>query len=71
MSNNETWLKEAFERDRAEKQQYLREHPEFEPDGDFWDAHSCSMFADAYGYCQFCGAAVYGSAAYRDLYGGE
>ena len=71
MNNKDDWLKEAFARDRAEKQQFLREHPDFVPDGDFWDAHSCSMFADAYGECQFCGALVYGSSAYRDTYGGE
>jgi len=35
------------------------------------DAHSCKACADAYGFCQVCGAAVYGTMAYRDLYGGE
>lgn len=35
------------------------------------DAHCCSMNADLYGYCQICGAVIYGSYAYSELYGGE
>ena len=35
------------------------------------DAHCCSMNSDAYGFCEICGAAVFGSQAYRNLYGGE
>ena len=35
------------------------------------DAHSCNMNADWYGYCQICGAVIYGSPAYSELYGGE
>lgn len=54
-----------------EKKAYLVANPDFVPDGDFWDEHSCSMFADEFGYCQWCGAVVYGSYAYKELYGGE
>lgn len=54
-----------------EKKAYLAANPDFVPDGDFWDAHSCSMFADEFGYCQWCGAVIYGSYAYRKLYGWE
>ena len=35
------------------------------------DAHSCSMCADSYGYCEVCGAVVPGTLAYSDLYGGD
>lgn len=35
------------------------------------DAHSCRANADLYGYCQICGAVIYGSSAYSELYGGE
>lgn len=65
------WLKEAFARDKAQKEEFLRKHPDFEADGDFWDAHCCSMFADEYGYCQYCGAIIPGSYAYSKIYGGE
>ena len=65
----EEWLKAAYARDKAEKEKFLRENPDFEPDGDFWDGHSCSAFADASGECQWCGALVYGSMAYCEAYG--
>lgn len=64
-------LKQLFEQDHLEKLEYLRQNPDFVPDGDFWDSHSCSRFADADGYCQFCGDVVAGSFAYWELYGGE
>ena len=38
--------------------------PEFEP-----DAHSCREYADAYGYCQVCGAVVHGSPADYEIHG--
>ena len=38
---------------------------------DDYDAHCCSAEADENGVCQFCGAVVYGSWAYIELYGGE
>ncbi len=64
---------ENFERmqkeDNEEKAKFLKENPDFEPDGDFWDSHSCSRYADWYGYCQICGAIVPGTSAYRDEYG--
>ena len=65
----EEWLKAAYERDRAEKKKFLQENPDFEPDGEFWDSHSCSAFADASGECQWCGALVYGSMVYCEAYG--
>ena len=33
------------------------------------DAHSCSANADAYGYCQICGAIVHGSCADYEEHG--
>ena len=36
-----------------------------------YDAHSCSAEADENGVCQYCGAVIYGSWAYREIYGGE
>ena len=71
MTDDEKWFEDAYARDRAEKEKYLKEHPEFVPDGDFWDSHSCSAFADAFGVCQWCGNLIYGSYAYRDAYGWE
>lgn len=65
----EEWLKAAYERDKAEKEKFLQENPDFEPDGDFWDGHSCSAFADASGVCQWCGRLLYGSSAYCEAYG--
>lgn len=65
---------EYYECSRAlevEKQAFLKANPDFMPDGDFWDDHSCRVFADDSGYCQWCGDVVYGSSAYRELYGGE
>ena len=62
----EEWLKAAYAR---EKEKFLRENPDFEPDGEFWDSHSCSAFADASGECQWCGALVCGSMAYCEAYG--
>lgn len=53
---------EVLENINQEQEEY------FEPDA---DAHNCSMNRDAYGFCQICGAAVPGSMAYFDLYGGE
>lgn len=47
-----------------EKQAYLAANPDFVPDGDFWDAHSCSMFANAWGYCDWCGSLVYSDDDY-------
>ncbi len=38
--------------------------PEPEP-----DAHSCREYADAYGYCQVCGAVVHGSLADYEIHG--
>ena len=35
------------------------------------DAHNCKDHVDVLGYCQFCGAVVYGTMAYEELYGGE
>jgi len=35
------------------------------------DSHSCYANADAYGCCQVCGAVIYGSYGYRQLYGWE
>lgn len=69
MSNSEKWLDEAYARDKAEKEQFLKDNPDFEPDGDFWDSHSCSAFADSSGVCQWCGNMLYGSMAYCDAYG--
>lgn len=54
-----------------EKRAYLAANPDFEPDADFYEAHSCSMFADEFGYCQWCGDVVAGSYAYKELYGRE
>ena len=34
-----------------------------------FDAHSCRAEADAYGYCQVCGAIVHGSAADYEEHG--
>lgn len=65
----EDWLEAAYAQDRKEKEEFLRAHPEFVPDGDFWDSHSCSAFADASGVCQWCGALLYKSSAYCDAYG--
>lgn len=69
-------ISKLMEEDLKEKEEYLDSLPEderkeLESDGEFWDAHSCSRFANDDGYCQFCGAVVYGSYAYLDLYGGE
>jgi hypothetical protein len=60
-----------FKADRARKEAYLKANPDFEPDGDFWDAHSCAEFSDGRGCCQWCGGLAYGSSAYRGEYGGE
>ena len=35
------------------------------------DTHNCSINSDIEGYCKICGAAIPGTKAYRDLYGGE
>ena len=53
-----------------EKKEFLKNNPDVEPDGDFCDAHSCSMFANESGVCEYCGAVIYGSNAYNELYGG-
>ena len=70
MNEQEEYL-QACEADRKEKEEYLKANPDFVPDGDFWDSHSCRRFADSSGYCQWCGGVVSGSFAYRELYGGE
>ena len=58
------------EKDFEYSEEYKRRAEEmFETD--CYDAHSCSAHADWQGVCQFCGAVVYGSYAYRELYGGE
>ena len=36
-----------------------------------YDEHCCSVEADAYGVCQYCGAVLPGSMAYLDIFGGE
>ncbi len=48
---------------------FLKANPDFEPDGDFYDAHSCGAFADSSGVCMWCGAIVSGTPAYYDAYG--
>lgn len=63
------YFAELYKRDSEEKEQYLKDNPDFVPDGDFWDSHSCSVFADEYGYCDWCGAEVYGSSAYCESHG--
>jgi len=35
------------------------------------DAHSCSAHLGEDGCCEICGDVVYGTVAYRDIYGGE
>ncbi|MBP3605379.1 MAG: hypothetical protein J6J66_02155 [Clostridia bacterium] len=35
------------------------------------DAHSCRAEADEWGHCRFCGATVYGSAAYYEECGAD
>lgn len=35
------------------------------------DEHCCSAHDDGNGYCEICGAAIYGTPAYYDTYGGE
>lgn len=35
------------------------------------DAHSCRAEADEWGHCRFCGAIVYGSAAYYEECGAD
>lgn len=69
-------IEKMVERDLEEKHKFLDSLPEdereeFLNDGDFWDSHCCSLYADAAGYCQICGDVVYGSLAYFHLYGGE
>jgi hypothetical protein len=64
-------LAPLYAADRKGKEAYLKANPDFEPDGDFWDAHSCAAFSDDSGCCQWCGGLVYGSHAHRDVYGGE
>ena len=54
-----------------EKKKFLKNNPDCEPDGDFWDAHSCRMFANESGVCEYCGAVIPGSYAYNELYGGD
>lgn len=72
---DEKYWKDLFERDRKEKQEQLqgilKTDPGYVADGEFWDAHSCSRFADENGFCQYCGDIIYGSYAYRELCGGE
>lgn len=58
-----------FEADKDTKQQI--ENEEYQPTIDDYDAHCCSEHADWYGFCQYCGAAVPGTMAYSNLYGGE
>jgi len=48
-----------------------RDCPGYDDEAAQADAHSCQACADIYGICQHCGAAVYGTSAYYDLYGGE
>lgn len=35
------------------------------------DAHCCSLHQDNEGYCEICGAAVPGTWAYYEQYGGD
>lgn len=59
--------------DKQEDLQLQQEIYNEEKESEYYepDAHSCSMHRDLYGYCEICGAAVPGSMAYFDLYGGE
>lgn len=63
-----TRYEEQQKKDNLWKEKFLKENPNFIPDGDFWDSHSCTAYADDEGYCMICGAAVYGTQAYRELY---
>ena len=54
-----------------EKEEYLKNNPDFEPNADFWEKHNCRMFANENGVCEYCGAVIHGSKTYKDLYGGE
>lgn len=63
------WLKEMYELDRKKKEAMLKENPELANDSDFWDSHCCSWFDDGYGYCDWCGAIIYGTSAYYSEYG--
>lgn len=67
---DEEFLKLSKQLDE-EKKAFLKANPYSIPDADFYDAHSCSMFADEFGFCQWCGAVVEGSYAYKELYGDE
>ena len=73
--SDDKYFAALFALDTKEKRELLKEiqktDPNFIADGEFWDAHSCSRFADSSGVCQYCGDVIYGSYAYRELYGGE
>ena len=68
---NDEEFKQCLDELYKEKEEFLKANPDFEPDADFWDSHNCRMFADEFGYCQYCGDVIYGSYAYQELYGGE
>lgn len=70
MTDEEVYQNDVFDRleDELARQDILQEEYEdyYEP-----DAHCCSMHQDESGYCEICGAAVPGTYAYFQEYGGE
>ena len=71
LTAEEERFKLLFEEADREKKEFLKNNPDFVPDADFWEAHSCSRFADSEGCCEWCGGVVFGSSLYKELYGGE
>jgi len=64
-------INKLLEEDLKEKRDFIKNNPDFIPDADFWDAHSCSRYTNEFGLCQICGAIKYGSSLYKEIYGGE
>jgi len=68
---SESEIEKIFKIVHEEKLKFLKDNPDFIPDADFRDSHSCKMFANEIGECQWCGDIIYGSYLYQELYGGE
>lgn len=69
MTDEEAYQELVF--DKQEDDEYLEklnqeDYDDYEP-----DAHCCSMHQDEEGYCEICGAAVPGTWAYYEQYGGN
>lgn len=66
MTDEEIYQELVFDKEEDDELLEKLNQEEYEP-----DAHCCSMHQDEEGYCEICGAAVPGTWAYYEQYGGD